>query len=229
MKNTYLIYKDPKAEKKELIVATPKQWDEIMKANRGATQEERRYFTCDCFEDCGELDRMYIEVEKPEFDKWHSQNVMRGRNRKLGEQYAFVSTSQEIPGTDLVYEDIIADSSCNVEEEAEEKSEMAALRERLTSWKSYGVVFLDLYKQQRSICYGSSNQSTFQEESCLYHIRERERHTLLSKFVLLREAQKCPYILKFLDFCAIIICRQRKLLAFKTMKPFRRSLQFSLH
>lgn len=84
-------------------------------------------------------------------------------------------------------------------------------------------------KQQRSICYGSSNQSTFQEESCLYHIRERERHTLLSKFVLLREAQKCPYILKFWDFCAIIICRQRKLLAFKTMKPFRRSLQFSLH
>ena len=145
MKNTYLISKDPKAEKKELIVATPKQWDEIMKANRGATQEERRYFTCDCFEDCGKLDRMYIEVEKPEFDKWHSQNVMRGRNRKLGEQYAFVSTSQEIPGTDLVYEDIIADSSCNVEEEAEEKSEMAALRERLTSWKSYGVVFLDLY------------------------------------------------------------------------------------
>ena len=145
MKNTYLIYKDPKAEKKELIVATPKQWDEIMKANRGATQEERRSFTCDCFEDCGELDRMYIEVEKPEFDKWHSQNVMRERNRKLGEQYAFVSTSQEIPGTDLVYEDIIADSSCNVEEEAEGKSEMAALRERLTSWKSYGVVFLDLY------------------------------------------------------------------------------------
>ena len=45
----------------------------------------------------------------------------------------------------MVYEDIIADSSCNVEEEAEEKSEMAALRERLTSWKSYGVVFLDLY------------------------------------------------------------------------------------
>lgn len=103
MKNTYLIYKDPKAEKKELIVATPKQWDEIMKTNRGATQEERRYFTCDCFEDCGELDRMYIEVEKPGFDKWHSQNVMRERNRKLGEQYAFVSTSQEIPGTDLVY------------------------------------------------------------------------------------------------------------------------------
>ena len=84
-------------------------------------------------------------------------------------------------------------------------------------------------KQQRSICYGSSNQSPFQEESCLYHIRERERHTLLSKFVLLREAQKCPYILKSRDFCAIIICRQRKLLAFKTMKPFRRSLQFSLH
>ena len=47
--------------------------------------------------------------------------------------------------------------------------------------------------------------------------------------LFVREAQKCPYILKFRDFCAIIIYRQRKLLAFKTMKPFRRSLQFSLH
>jgi hypothetical protein len=75
MKNTYLIYKDPKAEKKELIVATPKQWDEIMKANRGATQEERRTLPVIVLRIAEKLDRLYIEVEKPEFDKWHSQNV----------------------------------------------------------------------------------------------------------------------------------------------------------
>ena len=56
----------------------------------------------------------------------------------------------------------------------------------------YSYILRD--KQQRSICYGSSNQSPFQEESCLHHIRERERYTLLSKFVLLCEAQKCPYV-----------------------------------
>ena len=145
MKNTYLIYKDPKAEKKELIVATPKQWDEIMKANRGASQQERRYFTCDCFEDCGELDRLYMEVGKEEFDKWHSQNEMRERNRKLGEQYSFVSMSQEIPGTDLTYEDVVADSSCNVAQEVEEKMRIETLYEKLRAWKPYGADFLDLY------------------------------------------------------------------------------------
>lgn len=145
MKNTYLIYKDPKAEKKELIVTTPKQWDEIMKVNRTLPRAERRFFTCDSIKDNGELDRMFIEVSREEYNKWHSEHEMKERNRKIGEQYSFVSTAQEIPGTDLVYEDIIADSSCNVEKEVEEKSEMAALRESLTSWQSYGTVFLDLY------------------------------------------------------------------------------------
>ena len=48
MKNTYLIYKDPKAEKKELIVATPKKWDEIMKTNRGATLKIGKVLSCGC-------------------------------------------------------------------------------------------------------------------------------------------------------------------------------------
>ena len=108
MKNTYLIYKDPKAEKKELIVATKEQWDQVLKTNRTLPREQRRFFVCDSFEDCGEIDRMFIETEKKEYDKWHSEHEMSERNRKCGNQYEFVSTSQGIPRTELTYEDIIA-------------------------------------------------------------------------------------------------------------------------
>ena len=37
-----------------LCVATPAEWDQILKANQAA-QNERRYFICDCFEDCSDL------------------------------------------------------------------------------------------------------------------------------------------------------------------------------
>lgn len=39
MKNTYLIYKDANAEKKELVVATRKEWDEVLTANRKLPRE----------------------------------------------------------------------------------------------------------------------------------------------------------------------------------------------
>lgn len=94
--------------KKELIVATKEQWDQVLKTNRTLPREQRRFFVCDSFEDCGEIDRMFIETEKKEYDKWHSEHEMSERNRKCGNQYEFVSTSQGIPRTELTYEDIIA-------------------------------------------------------------------------------------------------------------------------
>ena len=39
MKNTYLLYKDANAEKKELVVATRKEWDEVLAANRKLPRE----------------------------------------------------------------------------------------------------------------------------------------------------------------------------------------------
>ena len=34
-------------------------------------------------------------TEKKEYDKWHSEHEMSERNRKCGNQYEFVSTSQD--------------------------------------------------------------------------------------------------------------------------------------
>lgn len=58
MKNTFLVLNDPKNPKSGLRVATLEEWNQILKDNRHVPQCERRYFICDCFEDCGEIDRI---------------------------------------------------------------------------------------------------------------------------------------------------------------------------
>lgn len=144
MKNTYLIYKDTNAEKKELIVATKEQWDQVLKTNRTLPREQRRFFICDSFEDCGEIDRMFIETQKKEYDKWHSKHELSERNRKCGNQYEFVSTSQAIPRTELTYEDIIA-ADYDLERSAHEEMVIDKLTQELSAWKYWAVEMMDLY------------------------------------------------------------------------------------
>ena len=145
MKNTFLVLNDPKNPKSGLRVASPEEWDQIMKTNRGASQQQRRYFICDCFEDCGELDRMYIETSKEEFDKWHSQNVESERKRKAGSAFGRVSMNQSLPGSDdLTYADVIGDD-CNVEKTVITELSMSLLREALSGWKEWAIIMLDLY------------------------------------------------------------------------------------
>ena len=50
MKTTYLVYKQVNGVRR-LVVATPAEWDAILKENRGLPAEQRRYFIKDCFAD----------------------------------------------------------------------------------------------------------------------------------------------------------------------------------
>lgn len=79
MKNTYLLYKDANAKKKELVVATRKEWDAVLAANRKLPREQHRFFIKDCIADGGEMDCMYIEVSKSEYDKWQSKTSISER------------------------------------------------------------------------------------------------------------------------------------------------------
>lgn len=56
MKNTYLLYKDANAKKKELVVATRKEWDTVLAANRKLPREQRRFFIRDCIENGSQID-----------------------------------------------------------------------------------------------------------------------------------------------------------------------------
>ena len=145
MKNTYLVFIDPQNERSGLRVATAAEWDQILSSNRGAAQEERRYFICDCFEDCGELDRMYIETTKSEFDKWHSQNVEAERKRKIGRKYGKVSLQQLLQAEDeLSFCDTVEGDS-RLEELICDEASIQQLREKLAAWKPWAVEMLELY------------------------------------------------------------------------------------
>ena len=144
MKTTVLICKDPSVEKGELIVATHDQWDSILKKNRTLPREQRRFFICDAFEDSGEIDRMFIEVSKKEYDKWHSDKVRIERNRKLEKQLDFISISQKVPDAELTFEDVIA-SDYDLELDAEDVLRLEQLRNNLAYWRKWADYMLNLY------------------------------------------------------------------------------------
>ena len=145
MKNTFLVLNDPKDPKSGLRVATLEEWDQILKDNRHAPRSERRYFICDCIEDCGELDRMYIETGKKEFDKWHWMHTEAERKRIAGSHYSRVSLDECLPGTDdLTYADYIPDPVDRLHTAISEV-DINLLKERLSKWKAWAPELLDCY------------------------------------------------------------------------------------
>ena len=109
MRNTFLVFNDPTNPGAGLRVAKPQEWDQILKKNKTLPREQRRFFITDAFEDCGEIDCMYIETTQEEYNKWHSQKVESERKRKLGEEYGKISFEQQAPGTEFLFSDIIGD------------------------------------------------------------------------------------------------------------------------
>ena len=61
-RTTILIYKDITDPKKGLREATQGEWSDILRGNKGLPMCQRRCFIEDSFEDCGFVDRMFIEV-----------------------------------------------------------------------------------------------------------------------------------------------------------------------
>lgn len=145
MKNTYLVYKDVTAEEKELVVATRKEWDAILAANRKLPREQRRFFIRDCIDNGNQIDCMFIETSREEYNKWHSQEVMRTRNRIASRNYQVLSLDYAISDLEEVrYGDTIADSF-NLEEDLLNDMFMANLRATLAEWRAWADELLDYY------------------------------------------------------------------------------------
>ena len=100
MRNTFLVFNDPTNPGAGLRVAKPQEWDQILKKNKTLPREQRRFFITDAFEDCGEIDCMYIETTREEYNKWHSQKVESERKRMLGDDYCIYSLSEPVSDAD---------------------------------------------------------------------------------------------------------------------------------
>lgn len=141
MKVTCLVYKEANSEKKELVVATREEWDEIMKKNRTLPREQRRFFIRDSIDN----DCMFIETSRDEYNKWHSQEVMRARNRKAAKDYQVLSLDYALSDVEEVaYGDTVADPF-NLEEDLLNDMFMANLRAALAEWKDWANELLDYY------------------------------------------------------------------------------------
>ena len=97
MKNTFLVFNDPMNPDSGLRVANIQEWDQILKRNKTLPREQRRFFITDAFEDCGEIDCMYIETTQEEYNKWHSQKVYSERKRQYEAEYRKVSLQYPYP------------------------------------------------------------------------------------------------------------------------------------
>ena len=144
MKVTYLVYEVSAAAGGKLRVATKEEWNRIMEQNRDLPREMRRFFTQDCIDDCGNLDCMYIETTKAEYDKWHSAHQVRYKKRKDAEGIVTLSGDISTQTEDGTLLDTMHDG-INWEELMIDCIRMKELREALSTWRSWGVEMLDLY------------------------------------------------------------------------------------
>ena len=151
MRNTFLVFNDPTNPGAGLRVAKPQEWDQILKKNKTLPREQRRFFITDAFEDCGEIDCMYIETSYKEYKKWHTEHQAEWRNRKIKEQYRFVSITDAITDDEqMTMEEIIPDSF-NLENYIVEKvgpqydELLLELKKALREWKWWGIEMLEYF------------------------------------------------------------------------------------
>ena len=146
MKRTFLAYRDPNAETKELIEISKEQWKAILETNKKTPYERRRFFIMDCFADCGELDCMYIEVEKPAYDEWHREHEKKNRERAGAPDYTIYSLDYENDDEDASISDILADDF-DLEAAVVDSIRIDDLRMELAAWKDWASEMLDYYLQ----------------------------------------------------------------------------------
>lgn len=157
MKNTYLIYKQIDGTR-QLAVASPSEWDAIMKENKGLPLEKRRLFIKDSFADGDEMDCMYIEVNADEFREWNNRDRVSRRKRKICSQYSNLSLDAGIADTDVDSLHDTVPTEFNLEEVATDHILIEELRGALRNWKPWAMVLPSSHslKQWGRLCQNDS-------------------------------------------------------------------------
>ena len=144
-KATILIYKDTTAPKKGLREATQEEWSAILRANKGLPMCQRRCFIEDAFEDCGVIDRMFIEVPYEEYCRWNRENTLSYRNRKAVGASGILSLDVPAKESDGGALKDILPANFNLEEKVVNELMMTSLRNSLRKWKPWACDMLDFY------------------------------------------------------------------------------------
>lgn len=185
MRNTFLVFNDPTNPASGLRVAKLQEWDQILKKNKTLPREQRRFFITDSFEDCGEIDCMYIETTREEYNKWHSQKVESERKRRLGDDYCIYSLSEPVSDEDGDMELIdVIPNEFNTEKSVIDCFIVSELREELTTWNEWANELLDYYLAGR---YSSCTKELVEKckvSKAVVAKRKRQLNDFIKNFLL---------------------------------------------
>lgn len=144
MKSQFLVFKNITVPEEGLRIANREEWTQIMKENSLLPYENRRCFIKDEIIEGNELDRIYIETTKEEYDEWHMKQMRK--KRKTDASPKFVEISGDVVTQDgLRIFDAIDSQSQSPEDNVYEKMRLEKLRDRLATWKYWSVFMLDIY------------------------------------------------------------------------------------
>ncbi|MDO4650979.1 MAG: hypothetical protein Q4B26_20265, partial [Eubacteriales bacterium] len=147
MKITYLVFDE--TTQGRLRVATKDEWKLIMVQNRTLPREQRRFFIEDCIHEGGELDCIFIETSKEDYDKWHREAQKKYRKKQHLDGISVVSIDlEESEDSGMA---LIGKLSDNLDWEMRMLSDirMQELRRALSNWKPWALEMLELYLDGR--------------------------------------------------------------------------------
>lgn len=185
MRNTFLVFNDPTNPASGLRVAKLQEWDQILKKNKTLPREHRRFFITDSFEDCGEIDCMYIETTREEYNKWHSQKVESERKRRLGDDYCIYSLSEPVSDADGDMELIdVIPNGFNTEKSVIDCLIVSELREKLTVWNEWANELLDYYLAGRYSSCTKELVEKWKVSKAVVAKRKRQLNDFIKNFLL---------------------------------------------
>ena len=144
MRITYLVYENAQNGHK-LRIATKEEWSQIMEENRGLPCDKRRYFIEDTIDDLGEMDRMYIESSKQEYDRWHADDQCKRRKRKSSRGVEVVSMDFESYANESYSLHGVLVDEIDWENLIIEKMEIESLTLALSKWQPWAIDILECY------------------------------------------------------------------------------------
>ena len=144
MKTTYLIYKQVDGTR-QLVKATQEEWNAILDANDGLSMKNRRLFEKSCFEDNGELDCMFIEVDHETYKEWHRVDEAQRLIRNDNSPYEVLSLDAPIQNAEISNLHEVVPSDVSVELRAIDNAFISELRKALMVWKPWAEELLNIY------------------------------------------------------------------------------------
>lgn len=181
-RTTILIYRDSTDPKKGLKEATQEEWSAILKSNKGLPMCKRRCFIEDSFEDCGVIDRMFIEVTLGAYKEWDRERKRQSRNEEQRSSYQHISLDYQGGDDDSRSFDEFIASGFDLEGDVLSRNDIEAFHQALTKWRPWAMEMLENYLSGERRCCTQKLCEKYGVSAVVIRKRKRDFEKFARKF-----------------------------------------------